>query len=69
MMISWFLVSFVLCRGWGRMVLTETVDNSARKMVKLLKNPTLKVYKGGDHGLPQTHVHRVNQDLLEFIES
>ncbi|KAK5651318.1 hypothetical protein OQA88_12614 [Cercophora sp. LCS_1] len=44
------------------------IDNSARKMVKLLKNPTLKVYEGGNHAIHQTHVERVNKDLLEFLE-
>lgn len=37
--------------------------------VKLIKNATLKTYKGAPHGLCTTLKDRVNQDLLEFIQS
>jgi len=43
------------------------VENTAKRAVKLLKKGQLKVYEGGDHALPNTHVERVNADLLEFI--
>jgi len=33
---------------------------------KIVKNATLKVYKGAPHGLPATRKHEVNADLLEF---
>ena len=36
--------------------------------VKLLKNGTLKTYKGLPHGLLSTHPEIVNPDLLAFIE-
>jgi non-heme chloroperoxidase len=36
---------------------------------KLLKNGTLKVYKGLPHGMPTTHAAQINADLLEFIKS
>jgi non-heme chloroperoxidase len=29
---------------------------------------TLKVYKGGSHGLPATHKDQVNADLLAFLK-
>jgi non-heme chloroperoxidase len=32
----------------------------------IVKNATLKVYKGAPHGLPATRRHEVNADLLEF---
>jgi non-heme chloroperoxidase len=35
---------------------------------KLIKDAELKVYKGAPHGLCTTEKHKVNQDLLEFIE-
>ena len=35
---------------------------------KLLKNGTLKTYKGLPHGLPTTHAEMVNADLLAFIK-
>ncbi|KAK4445383.1 Alpha/beta hydrolase protein [Podospora aff. communis PSN243] len=43
------------------------MESTAKRAVRLLKKGTLKVYEGADHGLPDTHVERVNRDLLEFI--
>jgi non-heme chloroperoxidase len=42
---------------------------AALKTVKLLKNATLTVYKGGSHGMCSTEKDRVNEDLLAFIRS
>src|SRR6202142_1487875 len=36
---------------------------------KLLKNGTLKTYKGFPHGMPTTQAERINADLLAFIRS
>jgi non-heme chloroperoxidase len=36
---------------------------------KLLKNATLKVYKGFPHGMATTHAADINRDLLAFIRS
>jgi non-heme chloroperoxidase len=36
---------------------------------ELLKNGTLKTYKGFPHGMPTTHADRISADLLEFIKS
>jgi non-heme chloroperoxidase len=36
---------------------------------KIVKNSTLKVYKGDPHGLPTTRKDRLNADLLEFANS
>jgi len=36
---------------------------------KLLKNGTLKTYKGFPHGMPTTQADMINTDLLAFIES
>jgi non-heme chloroperoxidase len=36
---------------------------------KLLKNGTLKTYKGFPHGMPTTHAEIINADLLEFFRS
>ena len=41
---------------------------SAMKSSKLLKNATLKIYPGGDHGYAQTHQDAFNADLLAFIQ-
>jgi non-heme chloroperoxidase len=35
---------------------------------KLLKNGTLKTYKGFPHGMPTTEAERINADLLAFIK-
>ena len=43
------------------------IGAAALAAVKLLPNPTLKVYAGGCHGLPQVFKDRLNADLLEFL--
>ena len=43
--------------------------DSAPLTAKLLKNATLKVYKGFPHGMCTTHADVINPDLLEFIRS
>lgn len=40
---------------------------SARASAKLIKDATLKIYKGGAHGLPTTEKDRLNSDLLDHI--
>jgi non-heme chloroperoxidase len=35
---------------------------------KLLKNGTLKTYKGFPHGMPTTEAETINADLLAFIK-
>ena len=35
---------------------------------KLLKNGTLRTYKGFPHGMPTTHADTINADLLAFIK-
>ena len=42
---------------------------SAMLAVKLVKNGTLKVYKGAPHGLCTTHKEQVNEDLLAFFKA
>jgi non-heme chloroperoxidase len=34
---------------------------------KLLKNSTIKIYKGFPHGMLTTHADVINPDLLAFI--
>jgi non-heme chloroperoxidase len=41
--------------------------DSAPLSAKLLKNATLKTYKGFPHGMPTTHADTINADLLAFI--
>jgi non-heme chloroperoxidase len=43
--------------------------DSAPLSAKLLKNGTLKTYKGFPHGMPTTQADTINSDLLEFISS
>jgi non-heme chloroperoxidase len=43
--------------------------DSAPLTAKLLKNATLKTYKGFPHGMPTTQAETINADLLAFIKS
>jgi non-heme chloroperoxidase len=42
--------------------------DSAPLSAKLLKNGTLKTYKGFPHGMPTTEADTINRDLLAFIK-
>jgi non-heme chloroperoxidase len=44
------------------------IGDSAMLSAKLVKNATLKIYKGASHGMCTTEKDRVNSDLLEFIK-
>jgi non-heme chloroperoxidase len=44
------------------------IADSALKAIKLLKNGTLKVYKGYPHGMLTTHAEIINPDLLAFVK-
>jgi non-heme chloroperoxidase len=37
------------------------------RSAKMIKDATLKVYKGAPHGLMTTHQEQFNNDLLEFV--
>jgi non-heme chloroperoxidase len=37
------------------------------RSAEIVRDATLKVYKGGDHGLPTTHQDEFNADLLAFV--
>jgi non-heme chloroperoxidase len=43
--------------------------DSAPLSAKLLKNGTLKTYKGFPHGMPTTEADTINNDLLGFFEA
>ncbi len=45
------------------------IADSAMLAVKLVKNGTLKVYKGAPHGMCTTHKNQVNEDLLAFFKA
>jgi non-heme chloroperoxidase len=45
------------------------IADAALKSVKLLKNGTLKVYKGYPHGMLTTHADVINPDLLAFVRA
>jgi non-heme chloroperoxidase len=44
------------------------IADAALKAIKLLKNGTLKVYKGYPHGMLTTHADVINPDLLAFVQ-
>lgn len=43
--------------------------DSAPLSAKLLKNGTLKTYKGFPHGMPTTEAETINEDILAFLKS
>ena len=44
------------------------IGASGLMSAKIVKNATLKVYKGAPHGLATTHQDQLNVDLLGFIK-
>jgi non-heme chloroperoxidase len=44
-------------------------EDSALLSAKLLKNGTLKIYKGFSHGMPTINADTINNDLLAFIKT
>ena len=44
------------------------IGASALASSEIVKDATLKVYEGGDHGLAETHKDQLNADLLAFLE-
>ena len=44
-------------------------SDSAPLSAKLLKNGTLKTYKGFPHGMPTTQAATINADLLDFLKA
>lgn len=44
------------------------IGASAMLSSKLIRNATLKIYKGGSHGICTTEKDRVNEDLRAFIQ-
>jgi non-heme chloroperoxidase len=45
------------------------IGASAMLSSKIVKNATLKIYKGAPHGLPSTLKDQLNADLLAFARS
>jgi non-heme chloroperoxidase len=45
------------------------IATSAHLTAKIVKNATLKIYPGADHGLPSTHKEQFSSDLLSFLRS
>jgi len=45
------------------------IASSAMLSAKLIKNASLKIYKGASHGMCTTLKQEINEDLLEFIKA
>ena len=45
------------------------IADSAFLSAKIVRNATLKVYKGAPHGMCTTHKQQVNEDLLAFFKA
>ena len=41
---------------------------TGQRHAKLLRNSTLKTYKGFPHGMPTTEAETINADLLAFLK-
>jgi len=57
-------------RDWGSgqpVVLSHGWPLSSNASAKLVKNSTLRIYKGAPHGLTATHKKQLNDDLLSFL--
>jgi non-heme chloroperoxidase len=48
---------------------SNPIDRTGRKTAALISGSQLKVYEHAGHGLPITHMERLNQDLLAFARS
>ena len=44
------------------------IEASASRAAEIVNNATLKVYKGGGHGLAQLQAEQFNADVLAFIQ-
>jgi pimeloyl-ACP methyl ester carboxylesterase len=44
------------------------IDRTGRRTQRLIPGSQLKVYEGAPHGLPFTHMDRLNADLLTFAK-
>ena len=44
------------------------IADSAMLSAKLVRDATLKVYRGGSHGMCTVNKNEVNEDLLAFIK-
>ena len=49
--------------------MSDLTTASGKASARLLKKAKLLVYDGAPHGLPATHKHRLNEDLLAFIKA
>lgn len=47
---------------------TALIDRTGRETARLIRGSQLTVYENAPHGLPITHVDRLNRDLLAFIK-
>ncbi|HXY62344.1 MAG TPA: alpha/beta hydrolase [Nitrospirota bacterium] len=45
------------------------IEISAMRSSKLIKDASLKIYKGAPHGMCTTHKNQINEDLLAFIKA
>jgi non-heme chloroperoxidase len=45
------------------------VEDSARKAAKLIRKVQAIYYASAPHGIPATHMDRVNADILAFVQA
>lgn len=60
-------VPVLICQGDADQIVP--IGDAAFKAIDLVKQGTLKVYKGAPHGIAGTYQQKLDQDLLEFWRS
>ena len=48
---------------------SSKIELTSRRSAPLIRGSQLKVYEGAAHGLPVTHMDRLNADLLAFMKA
>jgi non-heme chloroperoxidase len=62
------VVHYLARHGEGRVAKAVIISAVPPLSAKLLKNSTLKTYKGFPHGMPTTEADTINADLLTFLK-
>jgi non-heme chloroperoxidase len=48
---------------------SSNIERTSRVTAPLIRGSQLKIYEGAAHGLPVTHMDRLNADILAFVKS
>jgi non-heme chloroperoxidase len=51
----------------GDLDMSAPIELTGRRTAEMMPNARLSIVKGAPHGLPLTHVERLNRELVEFV--